>query len=266
MSHNGLGDNLYSIGALRFLKKYYDTIYFLCKDKYIDNVRLFFIDEPRIICIPFDSRREFEECFRILSPIYIEGKSDIFICGIHKKMFRTIVTNPKLLEYKPDDKGYDLNYDTINDINYSFLKGFYTDINLDLHVFYEYFKLAHDVTSTKLYNTIKHYKHIIFVQTDASFGDKLNIDRIIKLYENDNESIIISNNRNLYNPNDIRYELCQPFVMNKLVYYVDLIKNSDEIYIIDSCITGIVLPLLKTGQLKARVVRIILRKYSNIGV
>lgn len=43
-------------------------------------------------------------------------------------------------------------------------------------------------------------------------------------------------------------------------------SNSTEIYIIDSCMTGIVLPLLKTGHLKARVVRIILRKYSNIGV
>ena len=259
LSHNGLGDNLYSIGALRFLLQYYTKLYFLCKDKYYDNVRLFFTDEPRIVCVPFNARDETNECFRILYPQYA-GTNDVFICGFaHTRFFRSKITNSKLLEYKPNDMGYNLNHDTINDTNYSFLRQFYADINLDLNIFYTFFKLPSTETSRQLYENVKHYKNIVFTQTDASNGAKLNIEHIIAKYKDDENSIVISNNRNLYSPNDIRYDLCQPFVMNKLVYYIDLIRNSTEIYIIDSCMTGIVLPLLKTGQLNATVVRIIQR-------
>jgi hypothetical protein len=259
LSHNGLGDNLYSVGALRFLQQYYRKVYFLCKDKYYANVILFFIDEPQIECIPFNSNDETNECFRILYPQYA-GKNDIFICGFaHTRFFRSRITHPKIMEYKPNDMGYDLNYDTINDINYSFLRQFYTDINLDLSIFYTFFKLPSTETSRQLYHNVKHYKNIIFMQTHASNGAKLNVERIITKYKDDENSIIVSNNYNLYNSDDIRFGLCQPFVMNKLVYYIDLIRNSTEIYIIDSCMTGIILPLLKTGQLSAKVVRIIQR-------
>ena len=51
--------------------------------------------------------------------------------------------------------------------------------------------------------------------------------------------------------------------MNKIAHYIDLIKNCSEIYIIDSCFTGIVLPLVKTNRLKATKVRIILRQLAD---
>ena len=41
--------------------------------------------------------------------------------------------------------------------------------------------------------------------------------------------------------------------------YIDIIKNSDEIYIIDSCFTGILLPFIKTNKLKTKNVHIFLR-------
>ena len=34
LSHNGLGDNITSIGSIIFLLQYYETIYFLCKNNY----------------------------------------------------------------------------------------------------------------------------------------------------------------------------------------------------------------------------------------
>ena len=54
ISHNGLGDNLYMIGALRFLLSYYTNIYFICKRQNYANVVLFFSDEPKIVCVPYD--------------------------------------------------------------------------------------------------------------------------------------------------------------------------------------------------------------------
>lgn len=87
----------------------------------------------------------------------------------------------------------------------------------------------------------------------------------IDRYLHDSNSIIICNDKNLYNIDnktneiEVKYNICQKFVYNKVVNYLDTIKNSNEIYIIDSCFTGIVLPYLKTNQLKASIVRIIKR-------
>ena len=67
LSHNGLGDNLFSIGALRFISQYYEKVYFLCKDTFYENVRLFFNDELRIECVPFNANDEEKEC---LTAIY----------------------------------------------------------------------------------------------------------------------------------------------------------------------------------------------------
>ena len=61
-----------------------------------------------------------------------------------------------------------------------------------------------------------------------------------------------------------KYEMCQKLINIPLIYYLDIIKNCNEIYIIDSCFTGIVLPLLKTKQLNAKIVRIIKRNLSII--
>ena len=47
-------------------------------------------------------------------------------------------------------------------------------------------------------------------------------------------------------------------------YVRDYFKNSDEIYIIDSCFVGMILPLVKTNQLKADPTRIILRGLSHL--
>ena len=85
-------------------------------------------------------------------------------------------------------------------------------------------------------------------------------------YLYDLNTILICNDKNLYNINDniVKYNICQQFVYNKIVYYKDIILNSNEIYIIDSCFIGIVLPLLKTNKLKTTKVRIILRNLVNI--
>ena len=87
---------------------------------------------------------------------------------------------------------------------------------------------------------------------------------------NDDKVILLCNDTNLYDGESkdceqisIKHKLAQKFVMNKLTSYVDTIKNSDEIYLIDSCFVGIVLPLLKTGRLKTDKVRIIERSVAH---
>ena len=86
----------------------------------------------------------------------------------------------------------------------------------------------------------------------------------------DKESIIICNDKNLYDidsdDDDVKNKktICDGFVMKKITYYIDVIKNSNEIYLIDSCFIGIILPLMKQNKLKADKIRIIRSLFYRI--
>jgi len=260
VSHNGMGDNLYMIGALNFIKQFYENVYFLCKNQYYENIKLLFDKSSNIICVPFNEANEYNEIQNILSyDKYINNNIDIIICGeCHKSYLKSKITNERLLNYKIINKNYTIDHDTINSYNYSFIENFYKDINLNLTYFYEYFDILSNDESNKLYNAVSNY-YLVFIQYKSSDGKCLDISNLTNKYINDNNVLLICNDVNLYNKDNEKYALAQKFVFNKLVNYIDVIKNSDEIYIIDSCFIGIVLPLLKTNKLKTNKVRIILR-------
>ena len=267
VSHNGMGDNLFMIGALQFLLKFYEKIFFLCFNKNYPNIKLFFIDNPNIICIPFDENKEIYEIKNIINNNY--STNDIFICGdCHKSYLKNKITNQEFLNYKIIDKNYKIDFDTLTSGNYSFIENFYKDINLNLTYFYEYFYIPSTQESLDMYNTIKNY-YIIFIQLKSSEGTSLNISNLLNKYLYDSNTILICNDTNLYdianktNDIEIKFNLCKQFVYNKIINYNDVIKNSDEIYIIDSCFIGIILPYLKTNKLKANKIRIILRNNAT---
>ena len=291
LSHTDLGDNLFMIGALRFLLNFYDKIYFLCKNNNYANTSLFFIDTPRIICIPFDRNNEIEEPKSIIMQNY--HNNDIFICGYYPKQFlKSKITNTDFLNYPKINNNDTIEFDTLTNENYHFIEDFYNDALLNLTYFYDYFYLPTTDESIEIYNSIKNY-YIIFIQTlsshsstpefnrtttppfggsivlqtSCSKGQILNIDNLIEKYINDNNVLLICSDKNIYeNKSEEKYNLCQPFVYNKVIHYTETIKNSDEIYIIESCFTGIVLPYLKRNKLKTDKVRIIYRKNAHEGI
>ena len=266
VSHNGLGDNLFMIGSLRFLSQFYNKIFFVCKSKYFDNVSLFFIDNPKIKCVRVEENGEMNNVVNLLKPKY--KNNDIFVCGCFKRWLKSKITNKKLLNYKIESNNYNLNYDTINSKNYNFINNFYKDIGLNLTVFYEYFNLPENKLSQYLFNLVKDYR-IIFIQLKSSNNKKLNIKNLIDKYLYDDKTILICNDQNLYNINSEnpiikqKKEIAQNFICNKIIYYKDTILNANEIYIIDSCFIGIILPYLKTNRLKAETIRIIKRDLAN---
>lgn len=271
LSHTGMGDNLFMVGALHYLLNFYEKIYFICKRKYYDNVALFFIDAPNIICVPFNEchsmRDETEEVKCILNTNH--HMNDIFICGdCHKSHFKSRITNHKLLHHQHVNKNYTIDFVTINTGNYNFIENFYKDINLTLTQYYDYFYLPTTNEAISLYNSIKDY-YIIFIQAKSSDEKTLNISNLLKTHLHNNDTILICNDKNLYDipqkTPDIekKFNLCNDFVCNKLIHYTKVIQNSNEIYIIDSCFVGMVLPYLKTNKLKATKVRIIRRDIAN---
>ena len=105
LSHNGLGDNLISIGALHYLLNFYQNVFFLCKDVYHENIKMFFLDEPRIQCVPIDSKNEEQSCIQTIQPAYYNYDIDVIICGCHKRYLQTKVNHPEIVKYRrfPDD-------------------------------------------------------------------------------------------------------------------------------------------------------------------
>jgi hypothetical protein len=267
VSHNGMGDNILMIGALHFLLKFYNNMFFLCKKKYYPNVKLFFINTPNIICIPFDENNEFYEISNIIS--LNSDKNDVFVCGCHKSYLQNKITNSNFLNYTVVDKKYTIDYDTVNSSNYDFIESFYKDISLNLTIFYEYFCLPDTESAVNLYNIVKNY-YIIFIQLRSSTGDQLDINYLMDKYLYDENAILICNDINLYDNVVIKTDsikkkaiICKNFILKEIINYIDVIKNSDEIYIIDSCFIGIILPYLKTNKLKSNKTRIIKRELAS---
>lgn len=238
LSHNGLGDNITSIGAINYLLNYYETIYFLCKDIYNDNVKILFENKP-VITIPFDSKNETNECAAIISKAY-NLNDDVFICGFHTSYLKSKITHPDLLQYVKNDNNYS--------IKYKFIKDFYNDINLDLNIYYTYFDINSSEISLKYYNEIKNYK-IVFLHTKSSTKE-IYLDDLVNLYIDKDDYIIICANKNLYNVSNIKHNLAEQYVNIKVAYYIDVIKNAEIIHIIDSCFSCIVYPLYESRKIQ----------------
>jgi hypothetical protein len=273
VSHTGIGDNLFMSGGMRFLLKFYEKVHLVCNQKYYPNVHLFFIDEPRIVCVPFDkksgsSQDEIIAIKQVVKENCQNESTDLFVCGFHKTYLQSKITNRAFIEFQVEDNQDTVDFDTLTSNNYKFLWRFYDDLRLNFTIFVKYFYLHSTEESKQMYDLVKSY-NIVFIQYESSDKVRLNISNLLKKYLYDKETILICNDINLYSEENEDTEflkkrsLCENFIYKKIIHYTELIKNSQEIYIIDSCFTGIVLPFVKQGVLKATTVRIIRREVVN---
>jgi hypothetical protein len=246
ISHNGLGDNITNIGAVRFLLGYYDTIHFLCKDIYQKNIEYLFSDKP-VIPVPFDNKNEFADIQRIMKNV---TGCDIFVSGMHKEYVQTRITHPELLSYKRNDKKYT--------VDFSHVRSFYYGIGLDLSIYYEYFDIKSTPDSRKYYDQIKNFK-IIFIHSKSSTGE-INYNDVYEKYKNNTEYIIICVNKNMYDTDHPYYKIADTYVNIPVAWYIDIIKKADMFYTIDSCFSCIIYPLVMTNQIEKNKVLIALRR------
>jgi hypothetical protein len=228
------------VGAIKFLLQYYGNVYFLCKDINKENVAAFFPNKP-VHLLAFPAAREFIETHHIIKKAATNPMNDIFICGFAHKYIaqHRRINNPKLLEYNPDDKEY-----TINP-KWPHIREFYKDARMDLSIYYEHFDIPS--TDTNFQSIQETHTNIIFVHTKSSTGE-INID--LDVVNSDN-TIIVCANKNVYAENHPKYELASKYVDIPITSYIDVIKNANEIHIVDSCFSCIVYPLQQTNRLKA---------------
>lgn len=230
LSHNGLGDNITSIGAVIFLLQYYRRIHFLCKDKYAENVKLLFANRE-VTVVPFDANNEYESCSSILNGVDTSN-NDIFVSGVHKQYLNPHITNESILDYEMDDK-YELEY--------PFIRQFYRDNHLDTGVYVDYFDISTTAESSAYYEPLKAY-NIVFMHTQAS-DMTMDFSSVIHQYVNEPNHIIICADKNVYTTEHPNYQLAGKYVHLKVAHYIDIIKNATAIHVINSCFSCIVYPL-----------------------
>lgn len=253
--HQGIGDIITMSGAIVYLKQFYKKIYLICKNKNLKHIKSFFQNYD-IDFISINSNLEFKETETIVINYYNNTSNDIFIsgeCFNYLKKYKRISIDIDEYHNKEIDKQYAYNKKVYI---YTLFSDFYNDYNLSIDIYFDYFVFVSNENSRKLYNLISNY-YIIFIQLQSSNNKNLNITNLLKKYLDNDNAILICNDKNLYNEKSKKYNICKKFVMNDLINYYDTIINANEIYVIDSCFSCIVYPLLITKKLKTNKVEII---------
>lgn len=251
LSHNCIGDNIINIGAIHELLKYYQEIFFICKNKYLENLKLLYTDK-RVRLVPINENDEINEYHRILDPLYQIEDIDILVAGYCvTPFFKKKINNIKLINRKQDKS------DKIHE-RFEFVKVFYEDIHLDLKVFFLYTDIESTDESIKLYNDIQKY-NIVFMHTQSTEAN-INLKHIVNKFINKDNYIIICANYNVYNNNNNKYKnkyiITQKYTNILIQKYINIIKNAKYIFIIDSCFSPIILKLLFNKQIN--------KKYTHI--
>lgn len=233
LSHNGLGDNIISIGAVNYLSMNYRNVYFLCKDIYAHN--LFYIfKNANIIPVPFDSNNETASCYNIISNKY--DTCDVFVCGCHRSYLKSKITNENILNHIPDDGNFWFPQE------YTFFRNFYHEINMDLQIFIKYFNICIDEEVKKIYDDISNYR-LVFFHTQSS-NTTINLNNCIRDFIDNENYLVINPNESVYDKNNKKYDISNKYInLRTIFHYYYLIMNAEHIYVVNSSFSCIVIGL-----------------------
>lgn len=259
--HQGIGDIIAMSGAIIYLTKFYEKMDFICKDKNIKHIKTFF-ESYDINFVTINHNFEFEETYNKVLDYYNNTMYDIYISGCcfnYLKEYKRITINIEKYENPQLNKikGYN-----INEYIYNMITSFYDDIKLSIDICCDYFPFTSNEKSQNIYKLVSNY-YIIFIQLNSSDNKKLNISNLLNKYLKDENSILICNDENLYEENNIKYNICQNFICKDFINYYDTIINSNEIYIIDSCFSCLIMPLIIQNKIITHKIKIINRNNSH---
>lgn len=228
ISHLGMGDMIVMCGAVRYLRTLYDEIVVVCKDRNYDNVAQMYEDDGKIHLLSIDSSQQEEPIIQRIANEYAQqGTYDFYLCGLHKSLI------------------YGTPYHQASNIHLMF----YHDMNIDISVMSDYFKVSEIKESMQLFQKIPSSYKIIFVHNCAS-----NQEVFIPVDHLKNEhTLLINPNKNMYSPGDTLYDIAGQFIDKSLFAYNDIMKHASEIHMTDSsfsCLAGLLLNQLPISQRK----------------
>jgi hypothetical protein len=226
LGHLGLGDNLTCVSIVRYLATLYDEVKVVCKQKYLDNLILFYSDDSSITFHPINDPKEIccvnYNCLPESFNEIVKGY-DVYTCGLHK------FKNP-----------------SFKDLPFCF----YKDLDLSYTIFWKYFHIADLSESKELYLKVKDMQYIFIHNTSTDFDNTFNLDYVEnKLSFNKNDILIINPNKNVYETGHKFFDIAQQFVNKPLSYYKDIIINAFKLIVCDSSFYCLVINLeIKTDE------------------
>ena len=243
LTHLGLGDNITSIGAVRYLSTCYDKVIMVCKERNKKNMELFYADDESIVIHPVIDDRN-------ISPRM----------GFSMDAFKQITLGMDLYLAGGHCFGRPNSYD---DIPYNF----YRDMKINEEYFWSYFHINTPKESHSLFEKIKNHNYI-FIHNTSSNGQAFTIEEVEKKLDiNRKDSLIINPCKNVYTPDDDFYELAQEFLNHPLAFYGTIIIHASKVIMTDSSFLCMALNLpIKTNEcyLKSRDNRDYRHLYKNV--
>lgn len=210
LTHLGLGDNITSIGAVRYLSTCYDRVIVVCKEKNKKNMELFYSDDESI------------EIYSVIDDKDISPRM-----GFDLNKFKQITKNMDL--YLAGAHNF-TGYNSFNDIPFNF----YRDIKINEYYFWSYFHVNIPSESESLFNKISNMNYI-FIHNSSSDGIAFSIDDLQKKKNiNKDETLIINPCVNVYDKTHKFYNISQEFLFHPLIFYATTIINATKIIITDS--------------------------------
>jgi hypothetical protein len=218
ISNLNITDNIQNIILIRYISLFYKNIYVIIKKDQYDNNKIIYEDDITIQLVPIGSPLEIYSiaCKNFINTINHEH--DIIVLGDMQKYFSSKINNTFFLEYSKYIYNIDIYTNPINNIPYYF------------------FYLNSSNISNELYSLINEYK-IIFIHTKAG-----NREIILDLneYINNDNYIIISVNKNIYPKTHKFFYIANYYINLPILYYIQIIKKSYIIKVIDSCFSKLI--------------------------
>ena len=231
LTHLGLGDNITSIGAIRYLSTCYDKVLVVCKERNKKNMELFYADDESI------------EIYPVINDGYISPQM-----GFNFNKFKQITQNMDL--YLAGAHSFK-NANSYDDIPFNF----YRDMQINEDYFWSYSHINIPTESDNLFEKVNNINYI-FIHNSASNGLAFTIEEIEQKLNIDREKTLIINPcQNIYTPDNDFYNISQEFLNHPLAFYVTTIINASKIILTDSSFFCMAINLpIKTNEcyLKSR--------------
>ena len=227
LTHLGLGDNITSIGMVRYLSTLYDRVNVVCKERNEENVRLFYEDDKNITIYPVKNDNNISPRLGCDLKTFeqITKNMDLYLCGAHN------MTRCKKITY--------------DNIPYCF----YQHVDISPKIFWEYFYIPSIVKSRSLLDLLNGID-FIFIHNTSSQGKVFDINIVEKKLTFNRDDILFLNPCiNCYDVNHKFYQLAENLKGHKLAEYKDIIENSEANIFSDSSFMCLSLNLdIKTKQ------------------
>lgn len=229
LGHMCMGDQIELVSAVRYFGLMYDEIHVLSIRKFIQQVRLLYADDPTIHVIECPDKWAYYKSFYRAIDFTPYAKKDIHLSGIQKYLTDSPIA--------------------FVDIPISF----YTDLELDPRIYWEYFKINVSPKSRQLIEDLKGIPYVFThagMRTEDGQTSYFTIDVVEKhLGQTKDRILMIDPCINHYTIGHRFYEKAENMKGHLINDYVDLLINADALYIYDSCFFCLAMHLgLKTTR------------------